>query len=258
MNDLVLLQTETLVTTVTINRPQQLNALNAEVLQALIGVFTAIDPQQTRVVIVTGSGEKSFCAGADIKAMQAMTFAQASAFAALGHRCMDLIAACPVPVIAAVNGFCFGGGAELMLACDFAYAVDTAKLGLPEVTLGLFPGFGGTQRLATRVGYARAVELIATGGRVAAADALAMGLVNKVLPAADLAATVQKLAATIAVNAPIAVQTAKRCIAHGLEVGQRDALAYEQANFASCFTTTDSTEGLTAFVEGRKPNYTGA
>lgn len=257
MEPLVLVSTQDGVTTVTLNRPKQLNALNADVLQQLIGAFSALSPATTRVVVMTGSGDKSFCAGADIKAMQAMSFGEATAFAELGHQCMDRIAACPMPVIAAVNGFCFGGGAELMLACDFAYASDDTKIGLPEVSLGLFPGFGGTQRLATRVGYAKAVELIATGGRIGAADALQLGLVNKIVARAELPAVVLQVATQIAQNAPVSVQTAKRCIAYGLETGLANGLRFEQAQFASCFTTQDCAEGLTAFVEGRKPHYKG-
>lgn len=254
----LLLHIEQHIAWITINRPQQLNALNADVLRELTtAVETCGRDPGVRVLVITGACEKAFVAGADIKAMAAMDAAQALDFCALGHRCMDTIAATPQPVIAMVNGFALGGGCELALACDFIYAADTARFALPEVTLGLFPGFGGTQRLTRVVGKAKALELICSGRQLKAQDAYEWGVVNRVVPAAELKPTVAALAAQIAQNSPAAIRLAK---AVTLQAGERtlhDGLQHEQATFPECFHTDDRREGLAAFVEKRKPHFTG-
>lgn len=242
----------------TINRIAQLNALNSAVLHALIAAVEECRRTPTvRVIVLTGAGDKAFVAGADIQAMAAMDAAQAREFCALGHRCMDGIAAAPQPVVAMVNGFALGGGCELALACDIIVAAEGAQFGLPEVSLGLFPGFGGTQRLPRLVGRARAMELICSGRRVSAAEACAWGLVNRVVNATDLKPTVAALATQIAANSPTAVRLAKTLIAQASEGSLRDGLEREQAAFPQCFHTADRHEGLAAFLEKRKPQFTG-
>lgn len=242
----------------TVNRPQQLNALNAAVLREMqAGVEQLANTDGVRALVLTGSGAKAFIAGADIKAMAAMDAAQAKNFVQLGHACMNAIERTPQPVIAMVNGFALGGGCEVALACDFIIASENAKLGLPEVTLGLFPGFGGTQRLLKLVGKARALELICTGRQLTAQEACAWGVVNRVVPQAELRGVVEALAVQIAKNSPAAVRAAKKVILQGLEGGLSAGLAAEQAAFPECFTTDDCTEGLAAFVERRAAQFTG-
>lgn len=242
----------------TVNRPAQLNALNAAVLREMqAGVEQLANTDGVRAIVLTGSGAKAFIAGADIKAMAAMDAVQAAAFVRLGHACMNAIERAPQPVIAMVNGFALGGGCEVALACDFIIASENAKLGLPEVTLGLFPGFGGTQRLLKLVGKARALELICTGRQLTAQEACEWGVVNRVVPQAELRGVVEALAGQIANNSPAAVRAAKKVIVQGLEGGLSAGLAAEQAAFPECFTTSDCKEGLTAFVERRVAQFTG-
>ncbi|MBI2342811.1 MAG: enoyl-CoA hydratase/isomerase family protein [Deltaproteobacteria bacterium] len=243
---------------ITVNRPVQLNALNAEILHALRAAMESLGANaEVRVVVLTGAGEKAFIAGADIRAMQAMDAEAARAFCRLGHACMSNIAALPKPVIAMVNGFALGGGLETALACDWIVAVEHAQFGLPEVTLGLFPGFGGTQRLRHAVGKARAMELIFTGRRLTAREAHAWGLVNTVVPAAELRNTVLDVARAIMANSPAAIRLAKRALLQGLNMGLSDGLHYEEEQFPKCFERDDCVEGLTAFVEKRRPVFTG-
>lgn len=243
---------------VTLNRPEQLNSLNRTVLEELMTAVKSCEHNaQVRVVVLTGAGEKAFCAGADIKAMNDMDFAGADEFSRLGHQCMSAIENLGKPVIGMVNGFALGGGFELALACDFLYAADTAQLGLPETKIGLFPGFGGTQRLLRLVGRARAMELVFSGRKVKAAQAYEWGIVNKVVAKAELTAAVEATAKEIAANAPVAIQCAKRVMLKGQEMGLTAGLAFERETFPICFATQDSKEGFKAFIEGRPAVFQG-
>jgi enoyl-CoA hydratase len=244
------------LTRVTINRPKALNALNRATLEELAAVVAA-PPPGMRVLVITGSGDKAFIAGADITEMAAIGPVEAEALSRLGHTVGGRIAELDAAVIAEVNGFALGGGCELMLACDFAIASDNARLGQPEVGLGVIPGFGGTTRLVRRVGLARAQQMVLSGEQLSAAEALAAGLVNEVVPRAELRARVDAIAERIAKNAPGAVALAKRSLRVGAETDLDTANAYEQQAFALCFTTQDQKEGMRAFVEKRKAAWSG-
>lgn len=256
----LLIERDGAVAVVTVNRPEKLNALNATVLRELEAVVAelALPPDPARCVVLTGAGEKAFVAGADIAAMSAMSVAEARAFSEAGHRVCHALERAAFPVLAAVNGFALGGGLELALACDFLYASDRAKLGQPEVNLGLVPGFGGTQRLARRVGAARARELIYSGDTIDAARALALGLANEVVPHGDLAQRARARAAELAAKAPVAVATAKRAILLGSEAELATACELEATAFSTLFATEDAREGMRAFVERRPAKFRGA
>lgn len=246
------------IATVTISREKAMNALNAAVLKELQEAFAQIEKDASiRVVILTGAGDKSFVAGADIAAMGTMSADQALAFAHLGHETMSCIDHCTRPVIAAVNGFCLGGGLELALACDFIYASEKAKLGLPEVKLGLFPGWGGTQRLPRLIGKARAKELIFCARILSAAEAHAFGIVNKVCAPETLLSEVQKVAHEIACKGPGSVRLVKNIINEGFDEALEDGLSLERKNFGRCFETADLKEGIGAFLEKRDPQFKG-
>jgi enoyl-CoA hydratase len=246
------------IATLTLNRPDKLNALNATLLGELHAALTALaENDGVRVAVLTGAGDKAFAAGADIAAMSEMTAAQARQFADLGHRIGAMIESAHFPVIAAVGGFALGGGCELALACDFIYASDKAKFGQPEVNLGVIPGFGGTQRLARRVGVARARELVMTGDIVDAEMAVRIGLVNAVVPHADLAAKVRDVAQKIASKGPLAIRQAKRVLARGLDVPLPTANELEAQAFAALFGSHDQREGMKAFIEKRKAAFEG-
>lgn len=246
------------IATITINRPKVLNALDSLTLQELQAAAEELAADASILaVIITGAGEKAFVAGADISALATMKGQEALHFADFGHRVFNLIEAMPKPVIAAVNGFALGGGCELALACDFIYASENAKLGLPEVTLGVIPGFGGTQRLTRRVGPGLARELIFTGNLIPAARAKEIGLVNEVLPAAELMAKVRAIAQTIATRSPVAVQQAKRAIRLGADVSLEVANELERQTFAALFSSEDVREGTRAFLEKRPAKFTG-
>jgi len=241
-----------------INRPKALNALNGEVLQDLETAFGDIAKNpEIKVVCITGEGEKAFVAGADISVMKEMTGLQAREFCELGHRVMRKIETCAVPVIAAVNGFCLGGGLELALSCDFIYASELAKFGLPEVNLGIFPGFGGTQRLPRLIGKNRAKELIFTARILGAKDAYEIGIVNKVCGPIDLMKDVEVVAAEIMSKGPVAIQIAKRAVNEGADLDLVSGLAIEQSAFPLIFATEDKTEGVSAFLEKRKADFKG-
>jgi len=241
---------------VTIAREAALNALSSHVLADLTTVAGELEiSDDVRVVAITGAGEKAFVAGADIAEMKDMSPIQAQAFSEMGGNVGTSIETSSKPWIAAVNGFALGGGCELALCCDFIYASDNAKLGQPEVKLGVIPGFGGTQRLARRVGIARARELVFTGKTIGAAEALAMGLVNKVVPLAELMGEVHKTAATIAEMGPLAVAEAKKVLREGEGRLLRDANQLEIEGFAALFETADQKEGMAAFVEKRKAAF---
>jgi enoyl-CoA hydratase len=243
---------------ITINRPKALNALNGTTLHELdrLGDQIAKD-SSVRVVIITGSGEKSFVAGADITEMQPLSAIEARNWAKLGQDVFNKIENLPQPVIAAINGFALGGGCELAMACDIRIASDKAKFGQPEVSLGITPGFGGTQRLARLVGKGRAKELLFTGDIIDAAEAYRIGLVNKVVVPEELMNTVRAMAQKIMFRAPIAVQLCKAAVNEGLDVDLESGIAYEAEVFGLCFATVDQKEGMTAFVEKRQADFTG-
>lgn len=243
----------------TINRPEKMNALNAELVGALRDAIAKLESDPAvRVVILTGAGDKAFVAGADIAAMSTMTTTEARAFASLGQSVMHAIEAAHFPVIGAINGFALGGGCEIALACDFLYASEKAKLGQPEVNLGVIPGFGGTQRLSRRVGLGRARELCMTGDIIGAEEALRIGLVNAVVPHAELLDRVRAVAAKIASKGPLAIAQCKRVLAQGADTALRAACELEGEAFASLFATLDQKEGMQAFLEKRTAAFTGA
>ncbi len=255
--DLVLAQHDGHVTTLTLNRPDKMNALSPDLLGALEEALAAAAARnETRCIILTGAG-KAFVAGADIAAMTTMSEPESRAFGAQGHRVFRAIEELRCPVIAAVNGFALGGGLELALACDFAHASDKAKVGLPEVGLGVIPGFGGTQRLARRVGVGLARELVYTGGMIDAAEAHRIGLVNGVHAPDALMDRVRGVANTIASKGPLAVAAAKRVIRDGVDRTLPEGNALEVAAFAGLFGTADQREGMGAFVEKRPAKFTG-
>lgn len=244
---------------VRVSRPKALNALNRDVLLELAQAFHdfAYQKKEVQGVILTGAGDKAFVAGADIAAMQGLNVLEADDFCSLGHHTMKLIENFPGPVIAAVNGFALGGGLELALSCDFIYASENAKLGLPEVNLGLFPGFGGTQRLSRLIGRAKAKELIYTAATLGAAEAKDWGIVNQVLPADELLAKAEATLQTILSKGPVAVKMAKRVVNEGVDLPIESGLQLEQNQFPIIFATEDCKEGVAAFLEKRKPEFQG-
>ena len=241
------------------DRPKALNALNTSTLEQLEEVLGALAQKpELRGIIVTGAGEKAFVAGADLAEMMNLTLEQSLAFAARGHRVFDGLERLPCPTLAAVNGFALGGGCELALSCDLIYASENAKFGLPEVSLGIIPGFGGTQRLTRLVGRARAKELIFTGDMVDAVRAKAIGLALDVVPATQLLAHCQAVLGRIAKKGPLAVAKAKGVIAEGADLPLAKANQLERDAFASLFQSSDRREGMTAFLEKRPAVFRGA
>ena len=244
------------VSTLTVNRPDRMNALDTKVLAALAGAIEEVKGRsESHALIVTGAG-KAFVAGADIAAMQDMSLEAARKFGETGHAVMRALETLPMPVLAAVNGFALGGGCELALACDFIYASERAKLGQPEVKLGVIPGFGGTQRLSRRVGIAMARELIYTGKMIRADKALRIGLVNAVFAPDELMDKARETAQLMATMGPLAVAAAKRVLLEGADLGLEAANALEVQGFADCFGTADQKEGMAAFLEKRDPKFT--
>lgn len=245
------------IATVVVNRPEALNALNADHLRDLIDVFRDLrTDKEVRAIVLIGAGERSFIAGADVRAMATMSEAEGRAFGHLGHGAALAIEAMPQPVIAAVNGFALGGGCELALASDIRLASENAVFAQPEVTLGICPGWGGSQRLPRVVGPGMAAELIFTGRRVAADEALRIGLVNAIYPLDRLLDEAKALATKIAENSPRALAAAKQAMS--VAFGQPGhGLAIELEKFAASFGTFDQREGMLAFLEKRKPAFTG-
>ncbi len=243
---------------VTISREKSLNALSSTVISELTHVVGELElSTDVRAVILTGAGEKAFVAGADIAEMVDLTPAQARAFAEMGGALGEAIETSEKPWIAAVNGFALGGGCELALACDFIHASDKASFGQPEVKLGVIPGFGGTQRLARRVGVAKCKELCMTGDRISASEALRIGLVDAVWPAGELMAKVKDLAGRIAANGPLAVAEVKRLVHEGQSTTLEHALKLEQRSFGLLFNTADQREGMAAFLGKRAAAFKG-
>ena len=249
----VLLEKKGNIAVATINRPKALNALNSAVvadLDEMIGQIMA--DEEIRALVITGSGEKAFVAGADIGEMSTLTKAEGEAFGKLGNDVFRRLEKLPIPTIAAVNGFALGGGCELSMSCDIRICADTAVFGQPETGLGITPGFGGTQRLARLVGPGMAKQLIYTAKNIKADEAYRIGLVNAVYPMDELLPAAEKLAETIAKNAPIAVRACKQAINEGLQVDLDKAIVIEEKLFGSCFQSADQIEGMSAFLEKRK------
>jgi enoyl-CoA hydratase len=246
------------VRTITFHRPKVLNALNRATVAELEAVLDdTAGNDRIRCVVLTGSGEKSFVAGADITEFNELTPAEAAAYSRRGHAVLDKLGSLRVPVVAAVNGFAFGGGLEVALACDFIWCSDNAQLGLVETKLGIIPGFGGVARLARRVGRAMAAELIFSAARVSAAEALRVGLVNRVLPPAELLPEVRKLAATMGSKGPVANSLVKRLLVEASDCDLRTANALEAQAFGVVFSTQDKAEGVAAFLGKRDPLFPG-
>ena len=243
----------------TIDRPKALNALNSEVLDDLSAALDQVDLAVIRALIITGAGEKSFVAGADIAQMSNLTKAEGTAFGKKGNDIFRRIETLPIPVIAAVNGFALGGGNELAMSCDIRLCSDTAMFGQPEVGLGITPGFGGTQRLARIVPVGIAKEMIYGARNIKADEAYRIGLVNHVYPLEELMPAAKKMAAGIAKNAPIAVRNCKKAINDGLDADMDKAIVIEEELFGDCFETHDQKEGMGAFLEKRKEkNFTNS
>jgi enoyl-CoA hydratase len=246
------------VALVTVNRPAVLNALNAasisELEQAMLQVR---DDAAVRVVILTGAGTKAFVAGADIKEMSSLSPVEGYEYARTGQRLLDLIENLGKPVIAAVNGFALGGGNELAMACTVRVAADTARFGQPEIKLGLIPGYAGTQRLSRLVGQGRALHLLLTGEAIDAQEAWRIGLVNRVVPAADVLSEARTLATSLAAAAPVAVRYILDAVHHGREMPLADGTRFEATLFGLVFSTDDMREGTRAFIEKRKPEFKG-
>ncbi len=246
------------VATITINRPKVLNALNTRTLDELGGAMVALaSDDRVHVVILTGAGDKSFIAGADINELSVQTPIGGRDHAMRGQRVLDLIENLGKPVIAAINGYALGGGCELAMACTLRVAADTAKLGQPEINLGIIPGYAGTQRLSRLIGRGRALELLLTGDQISATEAFRLGLVNRVVPAAELMGTVRALAASLAFKAPVAVRYIIDAVNKGLQMPFAEAQAFEATLFGLVSTTEDMREGTNAFLEKRKAEFKG-
>jgi enoyl-CoA hydratase len=246
------------VTTITLNRPKVLNALNARTLDELRRVILACrHDEAVRCVIITGAGEKSFIAGADINELSQQTPTGGREHALAGQHLLDLIENLGKPVIAAINGFALGGGCELAMACTMRIAADTARLGQPEINLGIIPGYAGTQRLARLIGRGRALELLLTGDHVTAAEAHRLGLVNRVVPAAELMVEASKLASALASKAPVAARYIIDAVNKGLDMAFADAQVFEATLFGLVSSTEDMREGTRAFLEKRSAEFKG-
>ena len=249
-------ETKNKIATVTINRPDKLNALNSDTMNELKTAFTQINAdEKIYVVILTGSGEKAFVAGADISELNKLTVESAKTFAESGHAVFNLIENLDKPVVAAINGFALGGGCELALACHIRIASENAKFGQPEVNLGIIPGYGGTQRLTRLINSGRAMEYILTGDMIDSSEALRIGLVNKVYPLNELMDKAFELAEKISSKGQYAVRQAIKCVKIVDEVSGKEGLNFEAASFAMCCGTEDFKEGTEAFLQKRKPAF---
>jgi len=256
--DTLLLDRDGAIATITINRPRVLNALNTATLDELRRAVLDLKPDgDVRVIVLTGAGDKAFVAGADINELAVQTPPGGREHALAGQHVFDLIENLGKPVIAAVNGYALGGGCELAMACTLRIAADSARLGQPEIWLGLIPGYAGTQRLPRLVGKGRAMEMLLTGAPVGADEALRIGLVNRVVPAADLMAEAKKLAAQLAAAAPVAMRYIIHAVNKGLAMPFAEACQYEAALFGLVASTDDMREGTKAFLEKRKATFTG-
>lgn len=254
----LLTRTENGIQYITINRPDKLNALNKLTIEELSDAFKNADyDSSVRVIIITGSGEKAFVAGADISEFASFSVEEGKKLSKVGHDILfNLVENLNTPVIAAVNGFALGGGLELAMSCHIRVASENAKMGLPEVSLGVIPGYGGTQRLAQLIGKGKAFEMIFTAGKMSGAEALQSGLVNYCVPQAELIAKCESIAKEIMKNSPSAIGAAIRSVNAGYKDGV-DGYVTEITEFGNCFGTADFKEGTTAFLEKRKANFTG-
>lgn len=250
--EFVLYEQKGAVGIVTISREKALNALNSTVLEELDKTLDAVNLDEVRCLILTGAGEKSFVAGADIGEMSTLTKAEGEAFGKKGNDVFRKLETFPIPVIAAVNGFALGGGCEISMSCDIRICSENAVFGQPEVGLGITPGFGGTQRLARLVGPGMAKQMIYTARNIKADEAYRIGLVNAVYPLEELMPAAEKMAAGIAKNAPIAVRNCKKATNEGLDVDMDAAIVIEEKLFGDCFESYDQKEGMAAFLEKRK------
>ena len=256
--DAILTRRAGAVATVTVNRPEVLNALNSETVAALTAVLTDLQKDdEVRSVVLTGAGDRAFIAGADIGELARLTPQTARGLTDAGHRMCDLIERLGKPVVAAVNGYALGGGCEVAMACTCRVAARTAKLGLPEITLGIIPGYGGTQRLPRLVGRGRALEMMLTGAPVTAEEAWRIGLVNRLADPEALEAEALALASAFAAQAPEAARRILDAVHHGLDMSMTDALALEASAFGLVWATDDAREGTAAFLEKRKARFTG-
>lgn len=256
--NILLEQPEAGIYLLTLNRPKALNALNSATLNELAEATAQVAADESaRVLLVTGAGDKAFVAGADIAEMQNFTPEQGEAFSARGSRVFAKLEALTIPAIALVNGYALGGGCELALACDWIIASERAAFGQPEVNLGASAGFGGTQRLPRKIGSARAMELLVTGRRVKADEALAIGLVNQVVPAAEIMREGLEIARLIASKGPLAVRYTKEAVVRGADMDLTEALALESSLFGRCCSTQDQKEGMRAFLEKRPAKFEG-
>ena len=255
--DYVRVEREDGVAVLTIDRQEKLNALDGQVVEEIGQALLELQEDPPRVIIVTGAGERAFVAGADIAVMNEMSPIEAKRFAELGHAATALLDRSPVPTIAAINGFALGGGCELALACDIRIAAENALLGFPEVTLGILPGLGGTQRLPRLVGPGIAKEMIFSGRRLKAEEARMVNLVNRVVPEGEALNAARELAGEIAANGPVAVRHAKAAANKSQDVDLVSGLEYEADQFALLFATEDAREGMGAFVEKRKADFKG-
>lgn len=254
----LLLEIEDHIAILTLNRPKVLNALNDQLFRELDAALDELAAdRQVRAVLLTGSGEKAFAAGADIQELATVSPLGGQRLAMRGQRVFSKLEALGVPVIACINGFALGGGCELALACTFRLASEAARLGQPEVKLGLIPGYGGTQRLPRLVGKGAALKLLLTGDMIGAAESLRIGLVDEVVPAADLMTRGRQLAAAIAGVAPLAVAQCIAAVNHGTSLPLEEGLAIEAALFGLCCATKDKAEGTAAFLQKRTPNFSG-
>ncbi len=244
------------VATVTINRPEVLNAMNLETLNELENAIILLhgDPD-IKTIVLTGAGEKAFAAGADIAAMQPMGAIEARDLALLAQSIFDRLEKGTKPAIAAVNGYALGGGCELAMACDIRFASENARFGQPEINIGIIPGFAGSQRLPRLIGKGRALEMLLTGEMIDAAEAWRIGLVNRVLPIAELLPAAQTLARKVAGKGQIAVRLCREAVRNGLEIDRARAAAFEADLFALCFATQDQKEGMQAFLDKRQPDF---
>ena len=250
--EFVLYEQKGAVGVITISREKALNALNSTVLDELDKTLDGVNLEEVRCLILTGAGEKSFVAGADIGEMSSLTKAEGEAFGKKGNDVFRKLETFPIPVIAAVNGFALGGGCEISMSCDIRICSENAVFGQPEVGLGITPGFGGTQRLARLVGAGMAKQMIYTARNIKADEALRIGLVNAVYPLEELMPAAEKMAAGIAKNAPIAVHNCKKAINEGLDADMDEAIVIEEKLFGDCFESYDQKEGMAAFLEKRK------